>query len=277
MGGFARPGRPCESGDGPIVDRTRVATAERLLVGVPLAASVPDWLTAIGGVGAFVATAVLAFLATKQMKSLGQQTETLAKQTRAAQDQVTVMRRSSREQARAVRGQIDASVAQGRAIREAARAQLQPIVFAHPTAPWVRGPDDRLDLAEGQIGFTYYLANEGDGIALNIRHGVEIDGQDSEFGGGEFRVLRAGETVPILDPASGQLLQIRPLTVVMPEHELPPNWEVRPRRFWARFENIFSEPFETRNPIDPRESARFKRLPKSTPHRHPAYRSPKLP
>jgi hypothetical protein len=35
------------------------------------------------------------------------------------------------------------------ATREAARAQLQPIVFAHAQGSWIRGPKDEIDLAEG--------------------------------------------------------------------------------------------------------------------------------
>lgn len=214
-----------------------------------LAASLPDWLTAIGGVGAFLATAALAFLARKQMS--------------AARDQVDVMRRAAADEAKTVREQIDASIAQGTAIRDAARAQLQPIVFATATQAWVRGPDDplQLGLGAGQVAFPYYLANEGSGIALNIRHGVEVDGNDEAFGEGmEFRVLRPGESQPILDPASGKLLQIRPLAVVKAEHELGTGWEKRPRRYWARFENVFGEQFETRNPFDPQQSATLTRL-----------------
>jgi hypothetical protein len=219
---------------------------------VVLAASLPDWLTAIGGFGAFVATGVLAFLARKQMT--------------AAQDQVTIMRKASADEAKTVREQIDASIEQGTAIREAARAQLQPMVFAHPTQVWLRGPDDalKLDLQAGQVAFPYYLANEGTGIALNIRHGVELDGDDEEFGeGSELRVLRPSETVPIRDPTSGQLLQIRPLAIVKAEHELRSEWEKRTRRYWVRFENVFGERFETRNPFEPQESATFTRLPGS--------------
>ena len=33
-----------------------------------------------------------------------------------------------------------------------------------------------------------------------------------------------------------------------------------PRRYWARFENVFGESFETHNPLDPWQSATFKRL-----------------
>ena len=184
----------------------------------------------------------------------------------AVREQVTIMREASADESKAVREQIDASIAQGTAIREAARAQLQPIVFAHATQAWVRGPEDplQLDLSAEQIGFPYYLANEGSGIALNIRHGVEIDGKDEEFGEGmEFRVLRPGETAPILDATTGRLLQIRPLAVVKAEHELRSGWETRPRRYWARFENVFGERFETRNPSDPQKSATFTRLPGS--------------
>jgi hypothetical protein len=37
---------------------------------VPVAASLPDWLTAAGGLLVFAATAVLAFVATRQMKDV---------------------------------------------------------------------------------------------------------------------------------------------------------------------------------------------------------------
>jgi hypothetical protein len=124
------------------------------------------------------------------------------------------------------------------------------------TQAWVRGPDDSLDLGEGEVAFPYYVANEGSGIALNVRHGVEVDGNDEEFGEGmEFRSLKPGENAPIRDPVSGKLLQIRPLAVVKPERGLGTDWQTRPRRYWARFENVFGEQFETRNPFDPQQSA----------------------
>jgi len=69
-----------------------------------------DWLTRVSGALVFVATAVLAGVAMLQMRKLNEQAEA---------------------EAAAVQKQIDASIAQGEAIREAARAQLQPMVFAH--------------------------------------------------------------------------------------------------------------------------------------------------
>lgn len=91
----------------------------------------------------------------------------------------------------AVRGQIEAVASVTTATRDAARAHLQPVVFAHAIGSHIRGPDDDLDLNEGMVAFPYYLSNEGTGLALNIRHGVEIAGSDFEFGDGmESRVLR---------------------------------------------------------------------------------------
>ncbi|MDQ6804053.1 MAG: hypothetical protein M3065_03590 [Actinomycetota bacterium] len=47
-----------------------------------------------------------------------------------------------------------------------------------------------LHLAEGEVGFTYRLTNERGGIALYIRHGVELAGSEFAFGGGmETRAL----------------------------------------------------------------------------------------
>ena len=197
---------------------------------LPMAA-VSDWVAALGGLGVFAATAWLAFVATEQMAS--------------AQDQ------------------IDASIEQGKQIREAARAQLQPIVFAVFTQSYVFGPDDGLDLVEGQIGFPYHLTNEGDGVALRVRHGVEIDGQDFEPDGvRELRSLRAGETYPPAErvPNSGKLVD-RPWLVVKAEHELPAEWNTRSRNYWVEFENVFGDRFERLNPTDPAESTTFRRLP----------------
>ena len=69
-----------------------------------------EWLTAIGGLLVFAATAALAWVAKKQMGDA---------------------RRASAAEAAAIEKQIGASIQQGDAIREAARAQLQPVVFAH--------------------------------------------------------------------------------------------------------------------------------------------------
>jgi hypothetical protein len=188
-------------------------------------------------------------------------------QAAAASEQVAVMRADS-EEARRRRAQQDERLGQQIAAvggiadetRAAARAQLQPIVFAHAIGAHVRGPNDNLGISEGQLAFPYFLANEGTGIALNIRHGFELAGTKYEFGGGmEMRVLRAGEESPLRDPATGKLVQIRPFAAVVSERVLPADWPNVAPVYWTGFDNVFGERFETRNPSDPRLSASFER------------------
>jgi hypothetical protein len=180
-------------------------------------------------------------------------------------------RRASAAEAAALENQIRASVKQGEAIREAARAQLQPMVFAHADAVksypgsaadrFGAGPANEYELGPGQIGFGYRLKNEGTGIALNIEHGVEIDGREIPYEAGmRFRALRPGEAQPafdFVDPRGG-FMRIKPWVVVADERELPSEWASRV--YWARFDNVFGERFETRNPSDPMEAAAFKRI-----------------
>jgi hypothetical protein len=209
-------------------------------------AAFTDWLTGIGGFGAFAATTVLAVLARAQMK--------------AAQAQVAIMRKAAASENATVREQIAASIAQGEAIREAARAQLQPIVFGH-AVPIVLGPNDEYSISAEDVAFAYYIQNEGTGIALNIRHGVEIAGVDYEYGDGkQVRALRPGEALPPRDPIAGTLIWRVALSVVRPRRDLPKRWDTESRNYWANFENVFGERFVTRNPSDPSQPARFERL-----------------
>jgi cell division protein FtsL len=202
-------------------------------------------LAAGGGVGTFV----LAAVAVLQMRHS-------RRQTVAMENQVTAIQDGAEKQLAAMRDEIHASVEQGRAVREAARAQLQPIVFAHAQGGAVRGPDEGADIGEGEVGFRYRLANEGTGVALNIRHGVEIDGIERQFGDGmEVRSMRPGESLPVVSIAGSS-----PFAVVFIEAELPQNWSSVSRTYWARFENVFGDQFETRNPHDPRQSAAFMRV-----------------
>jgi hypothetical protein len=177
--------------------------------------------------------------------------------------------RRAEEQAdrdRAVRDQLVALSRITDATRDAARAQLQPIVFAHAHGAARRGPNDELDLSEGRVAFPYYLSNEGTGPALNIKHGVEVGGIDYPFGGGmEFRTARAGEFLPPLDEGTTQPVPSRSLTVDVADHELPEGWRTLTHSYWARYENVFGEKFETRNPNDPRQSAVFRRITGSLP------------
>ena len=231
-----------------------------------------DWLQAIGGLGAAAAAVVLTWLAYRQMRATRQQAV-------AAEAQVEVMRtdaaaerehrqtqdaRREQEDVRrdqAVRDQIAALAKITEATRDAARAQVQPIVFANAHGPARRGPNDDLDLGEGEVAFPYYLTNEGPGVALNVKHGVRIEGVEHSFGGGmEFRTARPGEFLPPLDDGATQPVPSRFLTVVVPEHDLPDGWRASGRTYWARYENVFGEQFETCNPDDPRRSATFLRL-----------------
>ena len=202
-------------------------------------------LAAIGGVSTFV----LASVAVAQMRHSG-------RQTAALEGQVQVVREAAEKELDALREQIAASIAQGQAVREAARAQLQPIVFAHAYGGALRGPDEGADLGPGEVAFRYRLANEGTGVALNIRHGVEVGGVEREFGEGmEMRSLRPGEEVP----PPGRVTALA-FSVVVPEAELPSHWASQSRTYWACFESVFGDQFETRNPHDPHQSAAFMRI-----------------
>lgn len=232
----------------------------------------PDWIAAAGSFLAAAAAIVLLFLAYRQMRSMKDQADAMSEQVRLMRAEAEEgrtrraeedSRRGAEQTARdvAIRGQIEAVAGIATATRDAARAHLQPVVFAHALGASLRGPNDDLDLAEGIVAFPYYLSNEGTGLAMNIRHGIEIASRRFEFGSGlEIRVLRPGEDLPPRDHSSGQLVHRRPLIVAQPEDALPPGWAGAARTYWARFENVFGEVFETQNPLDPRQSAAFMRL-----------------
>jgi hypothetical protein len=206
-------------------------------------------LAAVGGLLVFAATAVLAWLAKKQMDAA---------------------RAASANETKVLKEQIEASIEQGKAIREAARAQLQPMVFAHAddvrTFPdtavtTLRPHPNEYQLGPGQTGFGYRLKNEGTGIALNIKHGVEVDGHEIAFEGGmRFRALRPGEAQPAFDYVDplGHFIREIPWVAVADERELPSSWSSRV--YWAQFDNVFGERFETRNPSDPLQAAEFKQI-----------------
>jgi hypothetical protein len=125
-------------------------------------AEITNWLVAIGGLGAFAATTVLAWLGFRQMGAL--QT-----QATAATSQVEVMRAVAASDAQSVAAQIDAMVDQGEAVREAARAQLQPIVLAYSEGiPWIEPGETSLTT------YRYVLQNEGVGPALIVQHGLDF-------------------------------------------------------------------------------------------------------
>ncbi len=201
-------------------------------------------LAALGGLG----TLILAGVAVAQIRES-------RRQTGAMEDQVTAIRDVAEEELAAMREDIQASIEQGRAVKEAARAQLQPIVFAHVYGGAVRGPNDD-DLGPGEVGFRYRLINEGTGVALNIRHGVELCGIERQHGDGmEVRSMRPAEELPPAGSATALAFM-----VVFREDELPEGWRTEARAYVAHFENVFGEAFKTANPHDPHQSAAFMRI-----------------
>jgi hypothetical protein len=207
-------------------------------------------VAALGGLG----TLILACVAVAQIRES-------RRQTGAMEDQVTAIKDVAEKELAAMREDIQASIEQGRAVREAARAQNQPIVFAHTYGGAIKGPDEGADLGPGEVGFRYRLVNEGTGVALNIRHGVELYGIEREHGGGmEVRSMRPAEKLPPAGRATALAF-----TVVFREEELPTSWPNEARAYWASFENVFGESFKTANPHDPHQSAAFMRIEELTP------------
>lgn len=196
-----------------------------------------DWLAAGASLSAALAAFVLLVLAYRQMRANREQADATRRQVelmaadaererrfREADDAQRMADQSARELA--IREQLAAVAEIAGATREAARAQLQPIVFAHAQGSWIRGPKDEIDLAEGMVSFPYHLANEGSGIALNIRSGVALGDIDYEFGDGlQVRVLRPAETIPPIEPGTGKLIHLRTFQVAKEEHSLPVGWQ----------------------------------------------------
>jgi hypothetical protein len=236
-----------------------------------MTATVTDTIQAVGGLGSFVVACGLAWYASQQTRAVRDQADAAAKQVglraeeaeterarRLEEDRRRVQEQSARDQA--VQQQLDALERITDATRDAARAQLQPLVLSHAHGAFARGPREP-DLGEGQISFDYYVSNEGTGPALNIEHGVEVAGHDFAFGDGmQFRTAGAGEFLPPLDADAAQPIPSRFLRVVVNEGELPVGWNTLPRTYWARFENVFGERFETRNPSNPQQPFVFARI-----------------
>jgi cell division protein FtsL len=219
-------------------------------------------LVAIGG----LSTLILAAIAVWQMNHS-------RRQTTALEGQVEVMRKTAEDELKVLQRQVEASVAQSQAVSDAARAQLQPIVFAYDVRP------GRVEYS-GRIGFCYRLTNEGTGVALNLRHGVEIGSFYHEFGGEkphEIGALRAGEGLPSptdpdtlaeMEDMGEKLFWWWPSTqervdgyVLTVRHDKLPSGSVDKQLIhWVRFENVFGERFETRNPADPSQSPTFRRI-----------------
>jgi len=187
-----------------------------------------DWLQAGVGVAGVVVAVVLVWLAFRQMGASRQQAAAAEAQVEVMRSDATAERHDREAQAarrgeedarrdQAVRDQLAALASITAAMRDAARAQVQPIVFANVHGPARRGPDADLDLGDGEVAFPYFLTNEGPGVALSVKHGVEVAGVDHPFGGGmEFRTARPGEFLPPLDAGATQPVPTRSLRVVVP-------------------------------------------------------------
>jgi hypothetical protein len=52
----------------------------------------------------------------------------------------------------------------------------------------------------------------------------------------------------------------RPFCVAIRKPALPERWATTPRTYWARFESVFVEQFETQNPTSPTKSARLRHI-----------------
>lgn len=207
----------------------------------------PD-LVAIGGLGAAFATLVLAIFAGFQMKASMNQVTTM---THSAQDQIDALKETTADELALVHKQIQASTAQNEAVREAARAQMQPIVFAHGFGSPLSDATGR-DAPPGRVRLRYYLKNEGVGPALDVEHGVSIGGVDSTVNdaGARYRTPSAGETAPPGYPNS-QAYGVLAVDVLNAEPD---------RIYWTRFSNVFGDRFEVLNYPEASRPAVFREL-----------------
>lgn len=233
----------------------------------------PEVLQAIGAIGSLVATVVLLGYAGVQLRHLRDQSAATADQARAATQQVELMREAAaveQRRRRDERRERNAEIAQERqllhdqnaalieqaqATRDAARAQLQPVMFAHALGAPRRGPNDDLDIDAELAAASYSIANEGTGLALDIEHGVSFDDDEFAFGGGmRLRAARPGESLP---PEPNRQ---RPFAATFPLSVLDQaNRNRLAAVYWCRFSNVFGDRFETRNSLDPREPPVFTR------------------
>lgn len=197
-----------------------------------------ETLAAVGGIGAFGTSIVLAGLAYFQMRATSDQ-------SRAALDQATV----AREQAEIT--------------REVAAQQVYPLVYAHE---W-KGPvwDDE---ARG-FEMRYYLSNEGLGPALNVEHGVQVGTREFVFGHGGsymFRSVQPGEFLPPLDPTLPDPVPPLHISRFVSRGDYYATGEAGPHQrpseiiYFCRYENLFGDRWETRNSNDPTKPAEVRSL-----------------
>lgn len=195
-------------------------------------ASLTDWLTAIGGMGAFLAAAVLAVFGHRQMK--------------------------------ATQRQSDASLVQAEVTREGVAKQTYPLVYAHQrkAMSW--------DQEEDAFAFRYYLSNEGLGPALNVEHGVLIGDTEFVFGYEQplpFKSLQPGELAPPLDSSMPDPVPPTSLERFVQRDDLYRTGEAGVSHplaeavYFCRYESLFGERWETRTSSLPSKKPDVRRLP----------------
>lgn len=209
----------------------------------------PD-LVAIGGIGAAVATIILASFAFFQMRATQAQVTTMEQ---SAKDQIKALQEATDKELDLVRKQIAASTEQNKTAAAAARAQLQPIVFAHGWGDPKKGPPHA---PEGKVRVDYYLSNEGVGPALDVEHGISVGGVEStpNDAGSRYRTMSVGETAPPEFPNPSTPVRFFALGVVVLNTE--PDLV-----YWARFSNVFGDRFEVLNYPEASRPAVFRPLP----------------
>ncbi len=102
--------------------------------------------------------------------------------------------------------------------------------------------------------FRYFLSNEGLGPALNVEHGVSIGDREFPFGGDpgmQFTTIRAHEFLPALDHGAVDPIPSRCISLPIKLVDC----EGSPPVYWCRFESVFGEKWDTRNPTDPTQPA----------------------
>jgi hypothetical protein len=210
----------------------------------------PD-LVAIGGVAAAVATILLAFFARFQMAAARDQVTTMRK---SAEAQIEALKETTANELELVQKQIGAVIEGNDRVRDAARAQLQPIVFAHGFGPPTTGADIRgAPVPSGRTRVAYFLKNEGVGPALDVEHGISVGGvkHTVDDAGSRYRTAAAGETMP---PGYPDDTKYSPLAIDVLTAGVA-------LVYWTRFSNVFGDRFEVLNYPDAGRPAVFRMLP----------------
>jgi hypothetical protein len=205
-----------------------------------------DWLTGIGGVGAFLAAIALAVLAFRQIRAGQAQAQEAKQQSEAA---LTIAREQSAASVAIARETREAA----HETREAAQRQWQPRVIPYRWGDPKPGTGD--DAAPDEMAVGYRLKNEGTGPAFNVEHGVEVGGRAHRWPAGQYPAMRSGEELPPMLDATGQPVQLNPLVVGVNKGQWTDDIV-----YWTRFENLLGERFEVRNPPDDTKPAKVRRV-----------------